>query len=436
MSMQGTKTKSLFQKALKVMPHGVNSNFRYWGDDDTLVITRGEGTYVWDADGKRYIDYRLGFGPIILGHSYPAVVKRVQEAIQDGTIFAWTTPGEIDLCERITRMCKVDKVRLTNTGTEATMHALRIARAHTGREKFIKFEGQYHGMADYFMFSTASTNPRSLGSKRSPINSPVTSGIPKGITEYVINLPFNDFERLEETVQAKWGDIAAIIVEPILGNTAGIMPQTGFLEKIRELCDQYRIMLIFDEVKTGFRIANGGAQEFFNIQADLVTYAKAMGNGFPIAAIAGKEEVMMTIQPGAMAHGGTYSGNVVGTAAAVATLEVLESEPIIETINKRGKTLMAGIDEILTEADIPHSLPGVPSMFGIVVGVDKEPNDFRDYFKGDGELYENLALELIQRGVQPDGDAREPWFLCYALSEEDVNETLNVFNDSVKAAKV
>jgi glutamate-1-semialdehyde 2,1-aminomutase len=436
MSMQGTKTKSLFQKALKVMPHGVNSNFRYWGDDDTLVITRGEGTYVWDADGKRYIDYRLGFGPIILGHSYPAVVKRVQEAIQDGTIFAWTTPGEIDLCERITRMCKVDKVRLTNTGTEATMHALRIARAHTGREKFIKFEGQYHGMADYFMFSTASTNPRSLGSKRSPINSPVTSGIPKGITEYVINLPFNDFERLEETVQAKWGDIAAIIVEPILGNTAGIMPQTGFLEKIRELCDQYRIMLIFDEVKTGFRIANGGAQEFFNIQADLVTYAKAMGNGFPIAAIAGKEEVMMTIQPGAMAHGGTYSGNVVGTAAAVATLEVLESEPIIETINKRGKILMAGIDEILTEADIPHSLPGVPSMFGIVVGVDKEPNDFRDYFKGDGELYENLALELIQRGVQPDGDAREPWFLCYALSEEDVNETLNVFNDSVKAAKV
>ena len=161
MSIQGTKTKSLFQKALKVIPHGVNSNFRYWGDDDTLVITRGEGAYVWDADGKRYIDYRLGFGPIILGHSYPRIVKRVQEAIQNGTVFAWTTPLEIDLCERITRMCKVDKVRLTNSGTEATMHALRIARAHTGREKFIKFEGQYHGMADYFMFSTAS--PSHLG---------------------------------------------------------------------------------------------------------------------------------------------------------------------------------------------------------------------------------------------------------------------------------
>jgi glutamate-1-semialdehyde 2,1-aminomutase len=432
--MQGKETQALYQRAKAVMPHGVNSNFRYWGDD-TLVIERGEGTYIWDADGKRYIDYRLGFGPIILGHAYPEVVKRVQEAIQGGTLFAWTTPGEIEVCERITRMCKVDKVRLTNTGTEATMHALRIARARTGREKFIKFEGQYHGMADYFMFSTASSSPGSLGSKRSPINVPATSGIPKVINEYVINLPFNDFERLEETIDAKWGDIAAIFIEPILGNAAGITPKPGFHEKIRELCDKYGIVMVFDEVKTGFRIANGGAQEYFNIQADLVTYAKSLGNGFPIAAIAGKEEVMMTVQPGAMAHGGTYSGNVVGTAAAIATLELLETEPIIETINKRGKALMTGIGEILTEADIPHTLTGVPSMFGINLGSDQEPHDFRDYFNGDGDLYEELVMELIQRSVQPDGDAREPWFLCYALSEADVDETLNIFNDSVKAVK-
>jgi glutamate-1-semialdehyde 2,1-aminomutase len=332
-------------------------------------------------------------------------------------------------------MCKVDKVRLTNTGTEATMHALRIARAHTGREKFIKFEGQYHGMADYFMFSTASSNPGSLGSKLNPINAPTTSGIPKGITQYVINLPFNDSERLEETIEAQWGDIAAIFVEPMLGNAAGIMPLPGYLEKMRELCDKYGIVLVFDEVKTGFRIANGGAQEYFNLQADLVTYAKALGNGFPIAAIAGKEDVMMTIQPGAMAHGGTYSGNAVGAVAGIATLELLETEPIIETINKRGEALMSGIGEILTEADIPYALPGVPPMFGIILGVEEEPQDFRGYFEGDGDLYERIAVELIQRGVQPDGDAREPWFLCYALSEEDVNETLNVFNESVKAAK-
>lgn len=435
MSLQGPKTKKLFKKALEVMPYGVNSNFRYWGDDDTLVATRGEGTYVYDADGKRYIDYRLGFGPIILGHGYPAVVKKVQEAIEGGTVFAWTTPYEIELCERIIRMCKVDKVRLTNTGTEATMHALRIARAHTGREKFIKFEGQYHGMADYFMFSTSSSAPGSLGSKRSPINNPNTSGIPKGINQYVINLPFNDFERLEETIEAKWGDLAAIFVEPILGNAASIMPLPGFLEKIRELCDKFGIVMVFDEVKTGFRIANGGAQEYFKIKADLVTYAKALGNGFPIAAIAGKEEVMMTIQPGAMAHGGTYSGNVVGAVAGITTLEILEKEPILETINKRGKALMKGIGDILTEAGVPHQVIGVPAMFGLVLGVDEEPRDFREYFNGDGDLYEELALNLIQRGVQIDGDAREPWFLCYSLSEEDVSETLNIFNDSIIAAK-
>ena len=399
------------------------------------MIDRGEGTYVWDMDGKRYIDYRLGFGPVILGHAYPPVVKRVQDALKGGNIFAWTTPYEISVAERITRMCNVDKVRLTNTGTEATMHALRIARAHTGREKFIKFEGQYHGMADYFMFSTASSNRGGLGSRRSPIAFPNTSGIPKAINQYVLSVAFNDFEGLERAVADNWGDLATIIVEPMLGNSASIMPQPGFLEKIRELCDQYGIVMFFDEVKTGFRVANGGAQEYFDIQADLVTYAKAMGNGFPIAAIAGKEEVMMTIEPGSLAHGGTYSGNVVGAAAADATLEILENEPVLETINQRGKMLMTGIDDVLTEAGIPHVVTGVPSMFGIFLGKDQEPIDFRDYLAGDGELYEEIAMGLIRGGVQPDADGREPWFLCYSLSEEDVNKTLNVFNDAVKDAK-
>jgi glutamate-1-semialdehyde 2,1-aminomutase len=435
MKLQGEKTGSLFEKSKSVIPHGVNSNFRYWGDDDTLIIERGEGTYVWDMDGKRYIDYRLGFGPVILGHAYPEVVEHVQEALLGGNIFAWTTPYEVSVAERITRMCDVDKVRLTNTGTEATMHALRIARAYTGREKFIKFEGQYHGMADYFMFSTASSNRGGLGSIRNPIAQPNTSGIPKAINQYVLSVAFNDFEGLERTVKANWGDLAAIFVEPMLGNSASIMPKPGFLEKIRELCDEYGIVMMFDEVKTGFRVARGGAQEYFGLQADLVTYAKAMGNGFPIAAIAGKEEVMMTVEPGSLAHGGTYSGNVVGAAAADKTLEILEEQPVLDTINQRGKALMVGIGDILTEAGIPHVVTGVPSMFGIFLGKEEEPNDFRDYLAGDGELYETISMGLSQRGVQPDADGREPWFLCYALSEADVDETLNVFNDAVKDAK-
>ena len=435
MSMQGKKTSEIYQRAKKVIPHGVNSNFRYWGEDDTLVIKKGDGAYIWDMDDNRYIDYRLAFGPIILGHAHPVVNQRVKEAIDQGTLFAWTTPLEVSVAERICRLTGVDKVRLTNTGTEAVFHALRIARAYTNREKFIKFEGHYHGQIDYFMYSTASSNAKMMGSPSAPIAAANTSGIPKGIADYVIPLPFNDAEMLDRTVKARWGEIAAIVFEPIMGNAAGIGPDPEFLETIRRLCDEYGIVMLMDEVKTGFRIANGGAQEYFNIKADLVTYAKSLGNGYPIAAIGGKEEVMMTVNPAGMAHGGTYSGNVAGVAAADATLELLETTPVIETINKRGTALMEGLGEILTEQDIPHVVTGVPSMLSLLLGSYEKPRTFRDYLKTDMDLYEEISMELIKRGVQPDSDGREPWFLCSALSEEDVAETLNVFNDSVKAVK-
>ncbi len=190
-----------------------------------------------------------------------------------------------------------------------------------------------------------------------------------------------------------------------------------------------------DEVKTGFRIANGGAQEFFGVQADLATYAKSMGNGFPIAAIGGKEEVMMTIEPGAVAHGGTYSGNVVGTAAAAATLDILEREPIIATINQHGQLLMSGLGEILAEADVPHAFSGVPSMFGLSLGDSAAPHDLRDYLKADSILYERIMYALCNRGVLPDADGREPWFLCYSHDETILSDTLSIFEDSVREAK-
>jgi glutamate-1-semialdehyde 2,1-aminomutase len=435
MSRDLTQTQALFEKAKQFIPWGVNSNFRYWGDEHTLVVKKGQGAYIWDADGNRYIDYRLGFGPIILGHAYPAVVERVVEAIREGTVFAWTTPLEIKVAERVVRMTGVDKVRLANSGTEATMHALRIARGYTGRERFIKFEGQYHGMHDYVMFSTAGTPVGALGSRRDPINVQTSSGIPEGIRQYVINLPFNDFERLEETVAARWHELAAILVEPLLGNAASVMPQPGWLEKLRELCDKYGIVLIFDEVKTGFRIANGGAQEYFGVKADLATYAKSMGNGFPVAAIGGKAEVMDVLGYGSVGHGGTYCGNVVAAAAADATLEILEQEPIIKTISEYGQLLMDGIDEILTRAEIPHFLTGPPPMFSILLGLDEEPKDFRDYCQGDDELYERIAMNLIERGVMPDSDGREPWFLCFSHDEEVIADTLTAFEEAVKAAK-
>ena len=432
---QGDKTRAIFKRALDVFPYGVNSNFRFWGDDGTVVIKKGKGAYIWDYDDRRYIDYRLAFGPIILGHADERVVNRVAEAMKEGTLYALTTPYEIDAGERLKRLTGVDKVRFANSGAEATMHAIRVARAYTGREKILKFEGQYHGAHDYVLFSTANSDPKRMGSKDKPEIIPVSTGIPKAIQDLVVLAPYNDLERTEETVEKNYQDIAAIIVEPVLGNVAGVLPVPGFLEKLRELCDKYGIVLIFDEVKTGFRLANGGAQEFFNIKADLVTYAKCLGNGFPVAAFAGKEKLMMTIEPGKMIHTGTYNGNVIGAVAASATLEILENEPIIENIHKAGRKLMAGFHEIMNRHGVPHVMTGTPPMFGYGIGLTHPPLDLRDYGKADEQIYEKLSYEMMRRGVMPETDGREPWFLCAAHTDELLQETLNVFEDSLKAVK-
>jgi glutamate-1-semialdehyde 2,1-aminomutase len=393
------RNAAFFERAQKVLPFGVGSNFRYWGDGEDIGVARAEGAHIWDMDGNRYIDYRLGFGPVILGHGHPVVADRVAEAIRSGTVFALTHELEVKVAERIVTMCPgVDQVRFANSGTEATMHALRIARSHTGREKIIKFEGTYHGMYDYMLFSTVLSPLSALGHRRSPIPAPTSSGIPKAIHELVITLPYNDPETLERTVKQTWGDVAAVIVEPILGNMAGKMPQPGWLAQIRSVCDAHGIVMIVDEVKTGFRIAPGGAHEYFGVHGDLVTYAKSIGNGYPIAAIGGSSEVMSSVGPGRTAHGGTYCGNVVGTAAADATLEIIAQGDALKTIEARGEALMAGIGEILSDAGLAHHVVGHPSMFGIIFS-EEEPADFRAWLKTDHEMYTSIISALIDRGA-------------------------------------
>jgi glutamate-1-semialdehyde 2,1-aminomutase len=435
MPRETSRNDAFFETASKVMPFGVSSNFRYWGEGENIGVARAEGTYFWDFDENKYIDYQLGFGPVILGHSHPPVVERVQEAIKHGLVFALSHELEVKVAQRVIDMCPgIDKVRFANSGTEATMHALRIARAHTARDKVIKFEGQYHGMYDYMLFSTAGARVRNMGHYRSPIPVVASSGIPKSIHELVICLPYNDHETLERTVKQTWGDVAAIIVEPIMGNKGGTMPEPGWLELIRSLCDEYGIVMIMDEVKTGFRIAPGGAHEYFGIHGDLATYAKAMGNGFPIAAIGGSDEVMASVGPGRAAQGGTYCGNVVGTSAADATMEILAQGEALKTVDVRGEALIEGITKILSEADLEHHIMGPPSMFGIAFSKEA-PIDARTWEGANNDLYAEIMTELIERGALPCPDAGEPWFLCAALSEEDVAETLNAFEDSVKAVK-
>jgi glutamate-1-semialdehyde 2,1-aminomutase len=428
------KTQALRERAMRVMPQGVSSNFRYWGPTTTPAVARGEGCYYWDLDGNRYIDYRLGFGPIILGHAHPAVLRRVAEAMHQGTIFAAVTELETRVAERIIRMCPgVELVRFANSGSEATMHALRIARGYTGRDKVIKFEGQYHGMYDYVLWSTASADPEKLGPRHEPVPFQQSGGIPAGISDLIIALPYNDFGMLDQTLKYQGAQVAAIIVEPILGNAASIGPMVGWLEFLRAKCDEYGIVLIFDEVKTGFRIAPGGAQEFFGIQADLATYAKAIANGFPLAAIGGKREIMEVLTRG-VSQGGTYCANSVGIAAGDATLELLEDGQILKQIDAQGRKLQEGIAKVLTEAGIPCQIQGPGAMFGIML-MEDTPVDFRDFAKHDAQLYEEISMELVARGVIPDTDAREPWFLCAAHDDAAIDETLNVFEDAVKVVR-
>jgi glutamate-1-semialdehyde 2,1-aminomutase len=433
MSMFGPKSEALQKRAQKVIPLGVNSNFRYWGEGITPYVERGKGAYLWDVDGRRYIDYRMAFGPIILGHSYDEVDARVIEEVQKGLLFAMTSELEVELAERIVEMCPaVEMARLACSGTEATMHAIRVARAFTGRELILKFEGNYHGFHDHTLWSTYAP-VESYGSRRNPIPIPSSSGIPRSMGDMIITLPFNDFDGFERVMRSYGEQIAAVITEPCQGNCGGIEPQAGFLELIRQKTTEYGTIFILDEVKTGFRIANGGAQEALGIMPDLATYAKALGNGYPVAAFGGKAEIMSIIGHG-VSQGGTYTNNKPGVAAALATLKILKEKPVLETIAARGRRLMAGLGDIFAENSIPAVLSGYPAMFSFALGVESVTCQ-RDWSKSDQDLYLQLVEKAIECGIMPDHDAREPWFLCYSHSEADIDETLNVYADIVKKVK-
>ncbi len=434
MSYSRKISQPIFNRALNVLVKGVSSNFRFLGENETPIIARGKGAHIWDADGNEFIDYRLGWGPIILGHADERVNQAVAEHLENGTTFAATTELEVIVAEKLVNMIPgMEKLRFTNTGTEATMHALRTARGYTNKEKFIKFEGQYHGAHDYVLFSTASSPISAMGARTSPIPVQVGSGIPDKIRDYVYCLPFNDFDAVEQCVKDHHGDVAAMFVEPCLGNIAGIEPEDGYLAHLKTLCNEYNIVLVFDEVKTGFRLANGGAREAYGVIPDISTYAKSLGNGFPVAAFGGREEVMDVIGGGSVTHAGTFGANGVSMAAANAVLDILSKSPVLENLAERGKRLKAGLDQVLMDADVPHQMSGHPNIQGFLI-TEKPVKEVRDLAYSDDEVYESIMNNMYDRGVWAENDPREPWFLCAAHSDEIIDETLNKFQDSVQAA--
>ena len=422
--MQHTTSQSIHQRASKVMPLGVSSNFRYWGEGKTLIVKRGEGAYLWDADDNHYVDYRLGFGPLILGHAHPEVNQNVVDALQAGTVYAMTTEREIRVAEKIVEMCPtVDMVRFANSGTEATMHAIRLARAYTGRDKILKFEGHFHGMHDHVLWSTAGASLEALGERHAPTLAPSSTGIPAAVRDLVVPVPYNDRDALQQTLEKHRGEIAAVIAEAILGNMASIEPHEDFLQFVREVCDANGIVFILDEVKTGFRVAPGGAQEIYNVRADVTTFAKALGNGYPVAAIGGNAEIMGIIGDG-VAQGGTYTANTVGIAAVEKVLEIISTTDALQRVSDRGRQLQNGLSTILEAQNIPHRFSGHPSMLGVHF-TDTEIRDSRAWHASNYPLYHRALGILIENGHMPEPDSREPWFLSAAHSEDDINDTLN-----------
>jgi glutamate-1-semialdehyde 2,1-aminomutase len=425
-ALRRDRQHAMYRRALEHLPGGTDSNFRAWGED-TVYVDRGQGGLVWDMDGNEFVDLRMGYGPVILGHGDARVDDYVNERMRRGVSFSLTSEDEVRAVELICELTGwVDKARLTVSGTEATMHAMRVARAYTGRDKIVKFEGQYHGVHDYALISVGPDDMSELGDADAPVALAWGRGIPGAVAETIIPARYNRIDRLRALFEQRGDEIAAVIAQ-------GIMPQPGFHQAMRALTEEFGILLIFDEVKTGFRFAKGGAAEFFGITPDLATYAKAMGNGYPAAAFGGRSEVM-SVLPDKVSHGGTYAGNRVAAAAAVQTLSILKETDALETVHNTGRRVQAGLTEILNPVGIPYHFTGHPAMFGIMFR-EEEATEYRDWATTDHELYDAIAVGMHARGAMPEPDSREPWFMCEAHAQGDiVDRVLTSFEESLKAA--
>lgn len=418
-----------FRRAVERLPLGVSSSFRYWGDDRTIYVDHGKGARVWDIDGNQYVDYRLAYGPAILGYADERVDAAARAGMDVGGVFALSTTRELAVAERIAGMVpSVDLVRFSNSGTEAVMAALRLARAHTGRDGYVLVEGSYHGLFDaaMWMANMADWQP----GQGDPAKVAYSRGIPQTLGALAHLTPMNDEERLEDLFRAHGDHLAAMLIEPIQGNCCAISARPDYVQLARRLCDKHGVLLIIDEVKSGFRVAKGGIQSLIGVTPDISTFAKAMANGYPIAAIGGREEVMRTFRFGGAAHGGTYTAHSVSLAAAEKCLEILDETDTLAEIAAYGARLQAGIAAILDRRGIVHSFSGHPAMFGLFFAATP-PDNYRDWKRSDYSFYDALAPNLHDAGVIVEPDSREPLFICAAHDADCLADTLRAFEAAI-----
>jgi len=436
---QTTRSEALYAAAQDVIAGGVNSGARGpeagWVPGPP-VVARGSGAHLWDVDGNRYCDYLLALGPMIHGHAHPSVTEAVTTAIHEiGTMFALPYEREAEAARRIVETVpSVELVRFGNSGTEVVLHATRLARAYTGRQVVVRFEGQYHGWADQLEWSHHPDLAKA-GPRQRPNALPGSPGIPEVIGQTLAVLPWNDVDAVEQLVAERGQEIAAILTEPIMGNTGVIPPKPGYLQALRDIATANGIVLIFDEVITGFRVAPGGAQELYRVTPDLTTMAKALGGGFPVAAIGGRYDIMDQVSDGAVLHAGTYNANVVATAAAAASLEVLTTPGTHERLFRLSARLMTGIGEILGRAGVAVQVQGVGPMFQFWFS-ETPIVDYRDAARHlNSPKYAALALALHKRGVLVHPSNIELWFVSTVHTDEDIAETLEAFEDAVAATR-
>jgi glutamate-1-semialdehyde 2,1-aminomutase len=422
------KSNQHFRKANTRLPLGVSSNFRYWGDDKTIYVKRGKGGRIWDLDDNEYVDYRLGYGPAILGYADSRVDEAARAGMDIGGVFALGTELEYEVACRISSMVpSAELVRFSNSGTEAVMAALRIARAFTGKDCHVAVEGGYHGVFNEVLWYSnvedwqpAQGDPEVLAS---------CDGAPSIIKKLFHTVPLNDANALEDVLRKHHSDIGAFLIEPIMGNCCGITARKQYLAEVRQLCDKYDVILIVDEVKTGFRVSKGGVQELLGVRADICTFAKAIGNGYPISVVAGREDIMRKVGDGVV-HGGTFTGHSVSLSAANKTLQILDETDALETIENYGLAIQSGIGNILSRQSIPHCFVGHPSMMGLFFS-EAAPADYRDWINTNYDFYDAVAAELHELGILVEPDSREPWFFCEAHDVKCLDETLDKFEQAV-----
>ncbi|GAA0730602.1 glutamate-1-semialdehyde 2,1-aminomutase [Aquimarina litoralis] len=415
------RSSALFKEAQKVIPGGVNSPVRAFKavGGDPIFVKEAKGAYLYDEDGNRLIDYINSWGPMILGHAYPPVVDAVVEKAKKGTSFGMPTEIETKIAELAVSMVpNIDKIRFVNSGTEACMSAVRLARGFTKKDKIIKFAGCYHGHSDSFLIQ-AGSGAVTFGSPNSP-------GVTAGTAKDTLLARYNDLENVEEIINSNKDEIACIIIEPVAGNMGCIPPVKGFLEGLRTLCDAHNILLIFDEVMTGFRLAKGGVQELLGVDADIVTFGKVIGGGLPVGAFAAREEIMNHLAPlGPVYQAGTLSGNPLAMAAGLAMLtELNEKSEVFDSLAKKTEYLHEGIAKVLIEKNITHTINRLGSMISIHFS-EKPVVDFESAAAGNNDTFKKFFHGMLDQGIYIAPSAFETWFITDALSYEDLDETIN-----------